>query len=149
MIAVPHPAGLDYCPAGQALAQEGLAPTVVDLEDDEAYSRLLAAAWRQGEFVVVEHDVVPWPGAIRELWDCPELYCAFEYPHGRGTLAAALGCTRFSERLTRGWPNLPERWEGRPWIEMDVRVLGAVYEATGVEGHVHGPPVGHARKRIA
>lgn len=47
------------------------------------YAEQIREWWNEREpFIVVEHDIVPWPGAVESLADCSEPWCAFSYgPH--------------------------------------------------------------------
>lgn len=127
-----------------ALRNEGVEHECVLMVRPESYAAALALRWRDGEeFAVVEHDVVPWPGALAALAGCEALWCAHEYPVGLGTVAAALGCTRFSARLLRLAPELLDAHAGVPWREVD-RLLSDVRAVAGPP-HVHRPPVAHVR----
>lgn len=51
------------------------------------YADLTRKWWLEGEpFIVVEHDVVPWPGAIEALIECPEPWCAHSHHHDHAFL---------------------------------------------------------------
>src|SRR6184192_307902 len=50
---------------------------------DESYFDLVYQLWKEVEtFVLVEHDIVPWPGAIRVIHDCEMPLCACPTPIG-------------------------------------------------------------------
>jgi hypothetical protein len=148
------------CPANynnaavRALHQEGLEIVECPLDDDFAYGKLLTSIWRKGQgFVLVEGDIIPWPGACKQLWDCPEAWCGFEYPCGQGNLSAALGCTRVSDRIVKANPDLPYRveahkWDTLHWNAVDHIVLMAIHDVANQNLHLHTPPVAHARERI-
>jgi hypothetical protein len=124
-------------PAALALKWERLFPEVYIVDGEYGYGELLARTWA-GErgFCLVERDIVPWPGAIQELWECPKLWCGYKYMLGRGCLGPGLGCVRFSDELVR---SELVTFADVPWHEMDgylMRTLGSY--------HVHEPPVGHA-----
>lgn len=145
---VVSPAGAD-APGARALRREGVYPQTVLLDGDTEYARVLSALWRASEsFVLVEGDVVPWPGAVRALLDCPEPWCGHNYPIASGFNCGTLGCVKFGAALMRQWPSLWVRWEGTPWRQLDIAVFRAVAAATGmIDFHVHTPPVAHARER--
>ncbi len=43
-----------------------------ELDDRDNYRRLLKTLWEENETVIlIEHDIVPWHGAIEELYNCP------------------------------------------------------------------------------
>lgn len=133
-----------------ALTMEGLEVTEVVMTDRHHYGRLLTEQWQTGRgFILVEHDIVPWPGALPELDGCPEEWCAFEYPNSRvitdprSGWCVSLGCTKFSSSLVERVPYGGE-WQNRGWDELD----GAVYATLQDETvHVHSPPVAHAKAR--
>lgn len=133
-------------PAAVALRTEGVVPDVRVLTTPTGYGEVLAGVWGRGQgFVLVEHDVVPWPGACAEMADCPELWCAFRYPMG-GRDVFSLGCMRFSDRLVADHPELADGWELVPWHDLEGAVLGAVRHATGLDyPHFHLPNVAHTR----
>ena len=117
---------------------------------DTSYTALLARLWAAGEpFTVVEHDIVPHPGALAELEACDWPWCSFAYRLG-SIVHAGLGCTRFSASLLAAVPDAVERtWaestDVHPpghWCSADDR-LARVLRAEGHVQHVHAPPVTH------
>ena len=104
------------CEASRALNAEGVDFLLVEMEDEGHYGRLLADLWESGRgFTIVEHDVVPWPGALRRLADCERGWCGYEYPLGkRGKLGGALGCVRFSTRFRLFRIRLLAAWQTTP-----------------------------------
>ncbi len=143
-----------------ALEMDGIAADYVEMGDEFAYWRLLRGLWEAGEgFVVVEHDVLPWPGALRQLWDCPEMWCAFPYrlSHDPG-FSTALGCTKFSAKLLERTPGamdvLAEGRYGhsvgdrRHWWGLDGRLSLVLTNLVGLGWpHRHEPPVSHLNER--
>lgn len=109
---------------------------------DQAYRQLLQTIWEQGETVVlVEHDVVPWPGAIEELAGCSGLWCACTYRINGGIgIFHGLGCTKISGALMQQLPNLWD--EPGEWSVLDQRLWFAAREIRQ-EPHGHRPPVIH------
>jgi hypothetical protein len=119
-------------------------------ESQTSYTRLLERLWAAGKpFAVVEHDIVPHPGALAGLAACPEPWCAFPYQLG-GIMHAGLGCARFSASLLAAAPGAVERtWaestDVHPpgfWCALDDR-LSRSLRREGYARHVHGPPVAH------
>lgn len=117
---------------------------------DTSYTRLLACLWAAGEpFCVVEHDIVPHPGALAKLAACPQPWCAYPYAY-MGGMHAGLGCTRFSAALLAAVPDAVERtWaestDVHPagfWCALDDR-LARVLRRAGFTQHVHFPAVRH------
>lgn len=139
------------CPAHLALAAEGVDHVVALVDDELTYAQLLEREWSKGGgFVLVEHDIAPWPGAIDALLACPRDWCAHRYPKG-GRLVRALGCVKFSEGLVRNYPTLPDAWRGASWEALEGRILMAVGDAlrTRDDGAKpvcdHLPPVAHVK----
>lgn len=78
------------------LAVQGYVPRLVQLEGDFSYDLLFRQLWAEGQpFIIVEHDILPWPGALQELWTCPKPWCGFPY-HVMGEMRSYLGCTKFN-----------------------------------------------------
>lgn len=133
------------CSAARALLTEGVKCEVVAMQEDHDYADALGVMWRRGEgFCVVEHDVVPWPGAIGAICACHEPWCVYSYVAAPGAYMHALGCIRVSGELVREHPGLWLAWDGVPWNQLDA----AVYRALGgVAGspHFHSPPLAHTK----
>lgn len=73
---------------------------------DTAYWDLLAGLWAAGEaFAVVEHDVIPAPGALASLETCPADWCSSPYPYFVG-MYPGLGCARFGDGIMARHPDL-------------------------------------------
>lgn len=136
LVAAVHPG----CAAHRALCAEGVEHEEHVCDGPTGYAALVADAWRQGGFVLVEHDVVPWVGAIRQLEECEGDWCGFRYAKGGSTIRA-LGLVKFSERLARAHPDLADDWPGVAWPELEAAVLPAVSRVARV--CKHGPPAGH------
>ncbi len=122
----------------------------LDPADMSAYWRLLAACWREpGELIVIEHDIGVHAGVIPGFAACPQPYCAHAYPID-GTIAACLGCVRFSAELKAAEPDLLEEvgedasagLPARDWRRLDVRILDALRKR-GYQQHRHLPNVAH------
>lgn len=118
--------------------------------DDFAYYRHFAQRWAQRQtWVNVEHDCVPWPGALEELMRCPEPWCTFEYslpclrerPMHHPTSTVPLGCTKFGADLMAGTLDMWE--EPLVWWVVDGRVTTAA-RAAGFEVHQHHPGIVNA-----
>ena len=117
------------------------------------YHDLIERLWGEGStFIVVESDIVPWYGALRQLWLCERDWCAFPYSMGAAGHHWALGCTKFSSRLIRRTPDALRLAgeiddDGKPvkrhWIRLDTRLLRILRDVYREEPHIHQPPVGH------
>jgi hypothetical protein len=67
---------------------------------DTAYAELFVEVWaRDLDFLIVEHDVLPWPGACEELWACSNVWCGFN---------TTLMCTKFSPTALGECPVTPD-----------------------------------------
>ncbi len=131
------------CLAHRALEQEGVEHSERVCRGDHGYGRLVAELWADGEgFVLVEHDVVPWVGAISQMEDCPGDWCGFRYAKCRSTVRA-LGLVKFSDDLVGAYPELSRGWAREPWQTLESAVLRAVHSV--VEVCKHGPPAGHVK----
>jgi hypothetical protein len=150
VVAVP-PGGSDA--AHLALTAEGVDHEARHCAGDTGYGQLIVDLWAAGEgFVMVEHDVAPWMGAIEQLADCPNDWCQFRYPKHGGSLTRGLGCTKFSDRLVAGYPGLSVDWSATDWRVLDGAVGAAVADALKAEDPdrhplcTHEPPVAHVRR---
>lgn len=123
----------------------------------EDYFNLLNSYWdkKQG-FILVEHDIIPWPGALNTFLNCPEPWCGFQYlyPPPKGYKILANGCTKFSKTLIDAVPDLFDIIEKdaglffdpievpKGWTTLDGR-MNAILRSFDFEPHVHMPPVVH------
>lgn len=145
-LVVPYAPGRlnEYVPA--VLSSYGHSPQFVELHGDHGYSDLLKTLWAEGEtFVLVEQDVLPWPGAVEELHNCVGLWCSCSYIHnGAHGLYHMLGCTKVSARLIG---MLPHVWD-KPvhWTRCDTHLYHEA-RALGQDPHPHRPPVVHLHPR--
>ena len=121
------------------LEMQGLQPRYERMGDVYAYDRLFRRLWAEGEpFVIVEHDNLPWPGAVQRLWECDRPWCAFEYLM-LGELRVALGCTKFDpSRLG----DCPLTGDPKPWNRMDWFVIDEL-TTRYASSHLHEPAVAH------
>lgn len=93
-----------------------------------AYGDVLRTLWRwPGEFVLVEQDVVPPPGAIAQLFTCDMPWCT--HPHWMGDHygTSTTGLVRWSLGLRENLPALmdvvcsqtdPRYWVRRGWTRI-------------------------------
>jgi hypothetical protein len=131
------------CPAHWALRQEAVEHRVLINEGEFGYGRNFAEVWDRGmPFVSLEHDVVPWPGAIVQLLACPEARCTHRFPAAPpGNLALGFGIQKL-----RPIGPAPDQWRETRWEMLDGFVVPVLNERLG-QVHVHEPPVAHARAR--
>jgi len=75
--------------------------------DDYAYARALMGWWEtHQDLVVIEHDIVPDPGMIRGLLECPGLWCGHPYHVGDGRYTYGLGLCKISRDVMDYRPGL-------------------------------------------
>lgn len=134
-----------YSVAARAIRMEAIGVEEWVCTEPFDYGRYFAATWDEGEpFVLVEHDTVPWPGAVKALHDCEQSWCIHRYPIGRGDLerswTVALGIGKY-----RPSGSLPTKVTETPWQLLDGVVVPALRERFG-EPHIHEPPVAHAKE---
>jgi len=128
-------------PAARALRMEGLEPRLLDTAADYAYGDWFSQLWDAGEpFITVEHDIVPWPGAVDALDACPEPWCTHRFPNG-SNLMISFGIGKYTPT-----GRAPDSWSGvRDGRMLDGEVLPYLLKTLGLKPHVHDPPVAHAR----
>jgi hypothetical protein len=118
--------------------------TYVDVspsEDD--YHLLLSMVWEAGRGVIlVEHDVVPPPGAIDALRSCERLWCGCVYLNG-SIWDNALGCTKFSPELMARFPDAVSRMTNTHWKTLDGQLVGYLRPLLGFGAHIHWPAARH------
>jgi len=108
------------------------------LAADFAYDRLIRTLWAEGQpFIIVEHDILPWPGALRELWECECAWGAFPY-YIFGQFRTQLGCTKFDPAKLGACP-LPD--EPVHWSRLDWAIITGLLDRE--TGHLHQPAVTH------
>lgn len=140
--------------AATAAALESYVVTFVDCSVSEwAYLDYIQARWVEGQrFVNVEHDVVPWPGAIEQVWDCPHDWCWFSYPDWFGPVPP-FGLVKFSssfiEQTRDMWierrrsleVNGTSWWPA--WHHLDTYTWAYARQGRKILAHQHHPAVGH------
>lgn len=119
----------------------------IRLRTDFDYHLLLQGLWMIGNpVIIVEHDVLPWPGALTELEQCSCAWGANSYKlHGGIGIYHGFGCTKLTPKLMEA---IPDIWECDPihWSQLDQRLWFAAREK-GFEPHPHRPPVIHLSKK--
>lgn len=103
----------------EAATEAAVRPYLVNrirLTEEDSYVRYFEERWAERRtFINLEHDVVPWPGALDELWACPQPWCAFGYRPGENLAqpdaCAYLGCAKIGEALIARLPNV---WRDKP-----------------------------------
>ena len=114
---------------------------LVDVGSDSLdYINYMRDRWREGHsFINIEHDVVPWPGALESLEDCSQEWCSFAYDTAaKDFLLAPLGLAKLSFGLIQALPGV---WEGDlPWHELDAHLYRYATDR-GHTAHQHRPSV--------
>lgn len=139
----------------------GLVPTIlqevyklrnlhlVELCSPDGYWKLLSGIWERGDSVViVEHDVLPWPGAIEELVACPMPWCSYTYHRfvsptrmGVGDYQG-FGCCKFEKRLMKDNPAVFSDMKDHHWSQLDTQFEYAMW-TRNLRPHHHRPAVIH------
>jgi hypothetical protein len=127
-----------------ALVSDGIEPILLETLGQFGYYKALAGLWEQREgFVMIEGDIVVWPGAVQAMIDHPADWVARSY-WINGELRPAFGCVKFSSALIERHPmlflELPEL--RKEWWAMDMGVYETL-KAAGEELVVLDPPVTH------
>jgi hypothetical protein len=121
-------------------------PEYVDVSAPDGYRQFFKGLWERRETVIiVEHDIVPWPGALDELWQCPCTWGSYTYHlHGGLGIHHGFGCTKLSARLMEETSDV---WESSSGWNMLDQVLFFEARALGFEPHHHRPAVTHLNPR--
>jgi hypothetical protein len=114
--------------------------------NDEAYFQAVQAMWNEKEtFVIVEQDIVPYPGAIKDIYDCEHDFCITWAPHwqsinGDGPWTYAHGLVKYKRRFIASYPDWFNNYPAsRHWSQFD---WGLVKQFQSII-HYHWPPVIH------
>lgn len=129
------------------LACQGIIPRMVKLEQEYSYDLLFRQLWNEGQpFILVEHDIIPWPGALGELWTCPEPWCGFPYIL-YGEPRSFLGCTKFDPSRLGDCPLSGDLTE---WQKIDRIIIKNLLmrerdwkSPPKYKDHLHSPAVAH------
>ena len=117
-------------------------PELHQVDDGDAYWRLLKGAWDEGvEFFVVEQDVAVWPGSIAMLSGCDQDWCTLPTMcHGR-YVSTTLGCVKFGKKLIEQNPGF---WDDIPttWFHLDANFADKMGWPF-IRPHTHTPAATH------
>jgi hypothetical protein len=118
-------------------------------DGDNAYWGLLSELWCQREpVIVIEHDVLPWPGALEELEACPCAWCSLTYQlRGfSGQIGVGIfhcfGCVKFHTKLMDDIPDAWSQMQDTYWKHLDAQ-FSQIAMWHGVTPHPHRPPAIH------
>jgi hypothetical protein len=145
-VIVPYAPGRLHSVTRRVIESYELPTEFIRLDFDDSYRLLLKDLWVDGETVVIiEQDVVPWPGAIEELHHCMGEWCSCAYRlFGGYGVYHHLGCTKLSSELMR---KLPHLWDiPRHWNSLDTHLRWEA-DQVGIHPHPHRPPVIHLSER--
>lgn len=137
---------VDDSPAWNALQMEqpdGAILTWAHCIGPNDYGQVFAHLWEVGDpFIICEHDIVPWPGAVEQIATCRKPWCSFKYPLNRGHLATSFGIGKY----TPDGP-APDSWRETAWDRLDGQVIPHLRKLYGAPC-VHSPAVAHARREV-
>jgi hypothetical protein len=122
-----------------ALFHERVKPECKLMQETDDYYNLVKGLWAQGEpFIINEHDIVPWPGALKRIEDCSAPWCTFTYRSSAGWINDGLGIVKFDpSRL----PNIfKEDFTQKHWSNLDVQIARRL-QANGIQPCAHSPAV--------
>jgi hypothetical protein len=124
----------------------GLSPCYVEMQRPEDYWTLMYDLWEnRQDAVIVEHDILPWPGAIEELFACPCNWCSFTYKMKGGYgIHHAFGCTKFGGEFMNQLPDIWTKLDQTNWNTLDAQ-LCELAKLEGLTPHPHRPPVIHLK----
>ena len=91
--------------------------------------------------LTVEHDIVPYEGAIESLQECSEPYCGVPYQVGIN-IGTWLGLTKFSPEVMAAVPDAFDRMERTAYDSLDGQLLPYLRQR-GFQTHVHWPAAQH------
>ncbi len=126
-------------PVQVALFHEQYPTSYKLMSKDDDYYLLVKDLWAKGEpFIICEHDIIPWPGAIREIEDCDHPWCTFWYRSPAGWLRNGLGLVKFNPQQL---PNIfAEEFAKKHWGGLDMQIANRL-QAHGLEAHTHSPAI--------
>jgi hypothetical protein len=121
----------------------------INMVDSHSYFKYFVKRWKEKEsFINVEHDIVPWPGAIDEIEKCQQIWCGYGYNKGENiVLSPYLGCVKIGAGLIELLPGVwnEREKESREWGNLDVW-LGKYAWNRGIKIHQHYPSVNHFKE---
>lgn len=140
------------------LVEKDVQYEIVDVYlDPWAYTGHLEECWHRGEtFVNLEHDIVPWPGAITAITECTEPWCFYGYVPEIDCVkngCAPLGLAKITSELIKLYPDVwkvmreyytPLDYE-YVWQQNDIWLFDyIVNQKKGAPPHQHFPSVFNA-----
>lgn len=150
-IIVPHTGDAPKPETIEALKRETLPVDYCPLRTDTDYYELLRNLWGDKQtFITVEHDIIPFEGAIQELLDCPHDWCGFPYEYPPFGTYVGMGCGKFAAGIMKRHPRAlidisewhDDKHPRRHWCRLDA-YLKQYLAARGETQHFHAKLVGH------
>jgi len=135
------------CPASMCLNNEGVKYIKHTTKDQYDYGNFVADLWLKNEsFIILEHDIAPYPEAIYNIMWCDYPWCAYEYFHHKEYKLYAMGCTKFSKYLIENSQDISEKynWRKTEWNILDGKIFSGLVEKFG-RPHIHHPSVAHVK----
>jgi hypothetical protein len=128
----------------QLLQRYGIKADYQRVDGDDGYRLLMQQLWKDGQTVIViEHDIIPWPGAIEELLLCQCHWGTYSYHINGGVgVSHMLGCAKLTAEVMEALPNVWSEWTH--WSMVDRKLFFAA-QGIGLEPHLHRPAVIHLR----
>lgn len=130
------------------LEADGLDPEYVYVgTSDTDYFYLLKDLWEtKQDFILVEHDIFPWRGALKTFETCGEEWCGFPYLYEYSTWVIAQGCTRYRAEAMIKAPAVFQELEDAKrthWGDFDWHMRQNLQKVLGHGPHEHAPAVIH------
>lgn len=156
-VVIPWVAGGLNAATVDAVAASGLPSQLVEMRGQDDYHNLIADLWHDGEtFLTVEQDIVPAAGALEEMANCPEPWCAFAYEYPPFGHYAGMGCAKFSADLIKRFPDalsatgtwVDEKHPAKHWCRVDGWLKKYLMDH-GQRQHIHGLVTHHHKGRPA
>jgi len=129
-----------------ALFHERVKPDCRLMSGETDYYDLVKSLWQSGEpFIINEHDIIPWPGAIKKLEDDESPWSTFRYRSPAGWIEDGLGLVKFEPlRL----PNIfAKEFDQKHWSNLDVQIARRL-QANGIHPCVHSPAVSNLNPQM-
>ena len=116
---------------------EGIQPEYVPMTHYDSYWKLLKRQWEAREpFILVEHDILPWPTALAQLEACYDPWCALPYMIG-GRFSWAFGCIKFGQGIFDKLPTILDELPYRNWFNLDSEITWRAETNHQVRLHRH------------
>lgn len=122
----------------------------VETSGEYGYNNYFKKRWEEGKtFINLEQDIVPYPGAIKALWDCPKEWCVYDFHlacHWARNLenekvGVPIGCVKISSSLITKTVGI---WDDPvEWVYCEQNLTKKLVDA-GFKAHQHHPSVVNA-----